>query len=434
MLFCFAYLTCPLLNIQPTSHSPLPILVRYSSKDLKFFLDISPLLHYTFYEKKFVVPHKAKGETMKINIEKLNKKLIEACEKGNLSKAKKLTLRIGNGIDTVYGIIGETPLMCASRNNQLDICKFLLENGADVNAKGIADYTALMKAAGEGNLEICRLLIDNGADISATNSFGDTAFDLAVSVKSSDSSHKEVCALLGEPDSFAKVKKFIENGGDINAKNVWSTLLVEASASGYTSVCKLLIENGADPNAMGGASYTALMMAARKGNLDICRLLIDNGAKINISNYEGNELVWAIMREDADNLEVCKFLIKNGAEVNAQDEYGRTPLMVAAQLDKTDVCRLLIENGANVNAFDRAGDTPLIWAAIRGNAETCKALIELGAEVKIKDRSGANALKYGGNDIWALLRKYTTPQTGDDESGNGEAGGDEPDDDEFERE
>ena len=65
--------------------------------------------------------------------------------------------------------------MVAYDHSQPDVVKFLVEKGADVNAKNIRGNTALMWASRMGNLEVAKLLLEKGADINAKNLSDETA-------------------------------------------------------------------------------------------------------------------------------------------------------------------------------------------------------------------------------------------------------------------
>lgn len=58
---------------------------------------------------------------------------------------------------------GYTPLHLASMVGNTEIAKFLLDNGADVNARDAEGYSPLVRAKANGNDEIAKMLTDHGA-------------------------------------------------------------------------------------------------------------------------------------------------------------------------------------------------------------------------------------------------------------------------------
>ena len=66
-------------------------------------------------------------------------------------------------------------LLKASYKGRLEIVKYLVVKGANVNAKDHYDSTALMMASRRNNLEIVKYLVRNGANVNAKNNYGETA-------------------------------------------------------------------------------------------------------------------------------------------------------------------------------------------------------------------------------------------------------------------
>ena len=67
----------------------------------------------------------------------------------------------------------------AIEDGQLEIVKYLVENGVDINAKDKDGKTTLMKTVENRNLEIVKYLVDNGANVNAKNKNGNTPLILA---------------------------------------------------------------------------------------------------------------------------------------------------------------------------------------------------------------------------------------------------------------
>ena len=70
-------------------------------------------------------------------------------------------------------------------------------------------------------------------------------------------------------------------------------------------------------------------------------------------------------------------LIGEGANVDFQDEYGRTPLSLAAKEGKAALVELLLETRkVNIGSKDRDDRTPMSWAAEGGHEAVVKLLLE----------------------------------------------------------
>jgi ankyrin repeat protein len=110
--------------------------------------------------------------------------------------------------------LGETPLMLAAINNQIELAHVLIERGADINRQG---WTPLHYAAAKGHREMMRLLLAHDAYI------------------------------------------------DSEAANATTPLMMAAFSTSSLAV-KLLLEEGADPTLVNHANASALDIALSKGH------------------------------------------------------------------------------------------------------------------------------------------------------------------------
>ncbi|XP_043964692.1 myotrophin isoform X1 [Gambusia affinis] len=72
---------------------------------------------------------------------------------------------------------GRKPLHYAADFGQLDVIKYLLDKGADVNATDKHGLTPLMNACFEDHKECAKILLEKGADKHIKSSQGISAFD-----------------------------------------------------------------------------------------------------------------------------------------------------------------------------------------------------------------------------------------------------------------
>lgn len=91
----------------------------------------------------------------------------------------ELLLNTGMSVD-LCDYKGNTLLMLASYNGNIETVKLLIDNKAQVDKKNNKGQTPLGGVCFKGNFEIVKLLVENGANIHENNGFGLTPFAFAV--------------------------------------------------------------------------------------------------------------------------------------------------------------------------------------------------------------------------------------------------------------
>ena len=121
---------------------------------------------------------------------------------------------------------------------------------------------------------------------------------------------------------------------------------------------------------------TALSLAARHGHEAIASLLLEHGAEVEAINNAGETALHEATF--GDHLTVIEVLVVQGhANVDAQDSSGHTPLMMAADLGRDWAVRLLVQKGADVKLKDELGRTALDLAMRRRNKAVVQYLESL---------------------------------------------------------
>jgi ankyrin repeat protein len=148
--------------------------------------------------------------------------------------------------------------------------------------------------------------------------------------------------------------------------------------------------------------------AARSGDQVLVQSLLESGTSINEPDETGETPLIAAALGGHARLVVN--LLVAGADVDARNDRGMTALHAAAFAGSLDAVKWLIAAGADYEAADnKFGVTPLIVAAEEGRVEVVSHFIKLGAKLETVERHGYSALTragYHGSDtvIAALLK------------------------------
>lgn len=236
-----------------------------------------------------------------------------------------------------------TPLMFAARENGLESARILVKAGADINAQAGDGKDALSLALFDGSYDVADFLIDSHANVNQKDAQRFTPLFWAVDRRNMETAPN--FPWMETRDPLPLIKKLLEAGADPNAlinstprarmregspRLVYATALMRAALAGDVELARLLLAHGADPHIISKDRETTLMAACGTGF---------------INGYHRQ-------RSSADRLELVKLLIESGEDVNAADNYGITPLMVAANLGDIEIVKYLISKGADLGAHD----------------------------------------------------------------------------------
>ena len=162
----------------------------------------------------------------------VDKEVIEKLKAKGISIDKSIRVRDGRADDALTP--GGKLMRAASKCNDEEVRRLIVEDKANVNTRVDGDGTPLIVASRKGCIDTVRTLLNAGADANLASS------------------------------------------GDGNP-------LIQAAARGQFDVAKLLLERGANVNGYVEGDETPLINAAERGELAIAELLVDSGAKVNLA-------------------------------------------------------------------------------------------------------------------------------------------------------
>ncbi|KAF4470584.1 Ankyrin repeat domain-containing 52 [Fusarium albosuccineum] len=186
----------------------------------------------------------------------------------------------------------------------------------------------------------------------------------------------------------------------------WTLLHCASSVRGCVDIMRLLLDSGADPNAVTTEDeQSPLHVASRQGHVDAAELLLQKGAVVDIVSRAYYTPLYVASNRGHDS--VVKLLLENGADASVQVGIGWAPLHTAAYGGYIAVIRHLVEHGAELDARTKEGWTPLHFASTKGWAGTAKVLVDHGADINAKEGSGwtpfALALRKGHVNVAKVL-------------------------------
>ncbi|MBN65972.1 MAG: hypothetical protein CMM94_00175 [Rickettsiales bacterium] len=200
-------------------------------------------------------------------------------------------------------------------------------------------------------------------------------------------------------DRISKFAEYIDMELDINQTHpVYGiTPLMEACRLGKTNMAEVLLNHGACPRVQVLPSRrAALHIATTQGNMALVNLLLEHGADANaLTTYGSSPLHIAVkldeLRKDAGNT-IISLLIKFGADTEIADKEGATPLHYAAAYGRESYAKLLLEHSAEVNAIvPESGMTPLHIAALEDYVSLANMLHSFGANCELRNKQGKTA-------------------------------------------
>ena len=173
----------------------------------------------------------------------------------------------------------------------------------------------------------------------------------------------------------------------------------------HRSVVDVLLELGANPDAVDAEGMTAIMEAARAAEgFEVAERLIAAKASLNLFSKAG--FTPLSLAAGSGNGPVVALLLQHGAPADAIHTDGSSALMAAAENGSEPIVKALIKV-SNVNAARHDGLTALMAGCGQVGVPLVKALLDAGAEPNAQDSRGVTAChmaaEVGAVDVVTLL-------------------------------
>ena len=295
----------------------------------------------------------------------------------------------------------------------LDVILFLIkQEGNNVKKPTHDGRIYLHWAASKGNIELIKYLLSKGSDINRTDDKG--AIPLAYAA-SNGQVNPEVYELFFKAGNNPKQK--FKNGANLlhlaifndkdlklaeylskkglslkDTDDLGNTTFNYAAKSGDVTLLKKLIEKGIkyDGRALIVASQGTRSFSS---GLETYQYLVDD-LKLNANSLgdNGENVLHNLFRKPKQE-EIISYFLENGTDINHPDNEKNTVLMNAAK-GNLEYLKLFFHKINNINAQNKNGQSALSLAVEGGSSEMVAFLLENKADVKVIDQKGNNLVSY----------------------------------------
>lgn len=277
--------------------------------------------------------------------------------------------------------------------NKILILRKLLDKGLEVSGKDNNDDTPLHLMAAIADCESMRFLVENGADIQARNRLGETVLhtlassnefdgfqdslnflmEMGLDINQTDSNGKTAIhhALVSKDTDEKAIEEFIKRGIRINVKDSCGRTelydAIEEVDTQYSpsdlerraAVIRLLANAGVDVNEGDMYGITPLHLATTRDDLEILVSLLDAGADVTKKTKSGATVLhWSCKIYNMAHVIIHCYL-SEGYDINVVDKYGSTALHWAVWFRMSSVSQSLLQVGSDYTIKDNSGNTPL---------------------------------------------------------------------------
>jgi ankyrin repeat protein len=256
------------------------------------------------------------------------------------------------------------PLLFASQYGQLDLVKrFHEEFGQDLEYSSPNNgVTALMYSVLYNKLDVLKYLISKGANVNHISNNKRTALSIAFSYDENE----EIVKYLLDHGADPNISLFPMQ---YNNKEYTIPVALYLFTSNKLHLLRLFLEHGQDPNVISkdymGKSISLLEHAIQFNNPDILNQLIDAGGNAN-QMLDGRSLLKFSIQYNT--LNCLKLLVERGADVNSQDGPAKATALHVAIVKYASVqqskeillscIQFLVAAGTDLSLRDIDGQTP----------------------------------------------------------------------------
>nr|CAB3221682.1 ankyrin repeat and FYVE domain-containing protein 1 [Phallusia mammillata] len=319
-------------------------------------------------------------------------------------------------------IDGQSPIHMACAWGLVKILESLLKQNAVINAQDKKQNTPLHIAVREDRIEITRILLAHPSiNLNLVDNDKKTPFATAMAYKNNKCAEAILAREPGTAEQMDKNGKnflhlaillkdldsvlfLISVGSDVNSLtcdgNLSSPLHLAIEVNDVLILRNLLLA-GTNIDVLNKYRQTALHIAAIKNEASMASVLIENGADANAVDNEGNNVFhFVAMHGCLECIQTLSQMVTNIQKTSTKsNNKSQNPLHLLALNAKNNAapmfeCLFAAVPDYPLDVQDQDGNTGLLLAYMNGHGALCRSLVRSGATLATSNLSGVNIFNH----------------------------------------
>ncbi|KAJ8664858.1 hypothetical protein QAD02_006520 [Eretmocerus hayati] len=283
-------------------------------------------------------------------------------------------------------------MLIAVRNNDIETVRNFLKNGYDFNVI-TNHHFCLQSAIAQGNFEMIELLLKSGPNLHNKEHWSQyrSTMHAAISQNDRETRWQMIMMLMDAGLRIVDEHRCCYTG------NTDTCVHLAVSKNDFDLVQLFMVNHGSELNCFDShGRHTlsrALQLDTDESSIKILlKQLIEAGANVNLANQCSSTCLYFAAALKDCSWELIKVLLDAGALLDWVDNYGYSPLAVAAKHGNYELVQRMIEAGADININQRCTNSPLELAMRHHHKNIVEILLDNGADVGAQDYNGCNIL------------------------------------------
>ncbi|KAA1425457.1 ankyrin repeat domain-containing protein [Mumia zhuanghuii] len=362
----------------------------------------------------------AKDPSVKLSQDELDSRLLDAAWKNDVAEARRL-IDAGADVNALDDTV-QSAYLVATSEGYLRLLELTLARGADVESLDSFDGTGLIRAAERGHADIVGRLVQAGISLDHVNNLGWVALHEALVFAKAERAADYVdtvrvlvaagadVTVPSARDGVSPLQHARSRGLDAQAgllrraadaervpRAQANARLLRAAEKGDPDAAALALRAGADLETRNDRQQTPLLLASAGDRTAVARLLVNLGADPDALDYR-HDTPWLVTGVTG-SVEMLEILLPARPDLTIKNRFGGLSPIPASERGHVDYVRRVVRTGVDLDHVNDLGWTALLEAVILGDGsrpyqQIVRTLIDAGVDTSIGDRDGRTALDH----------------------------------------